>query len=110
MQQPVCFQILTVCYHLFLKILGPYNPNHVPAAPITDAYPYNHAINGQIGNEKGGYLVPAPGDKDHEFRAPRKGIDIRGPCPGLNAAANHNFIARDGITTYNELMDAQQNL
>lgn len=25
-------------------------------------------------------------------------------------AANHNFLARDGITTFNELVDAQQNL
>lgn len=54
--------------------------------------------------------MPADGDKAHEFQAPRKGIDIRGPCPGLNAAANHGFLARDGIVTYNELVDAQQNV
>jgi len=24
--------------------------------------------------------------------------DIRGPCPGLNAAANHGYIARNGVT------------
>lgn len=36
--------------------------------------------------------------------------DIRGPCPGLNTAANHNFLAHDGITTFDELVDAQQNL
>ena len=36
--------------------------------------------------------------------------DIRGPCPGLNAAANHNFLAHDGVTTFTELVDAQQNL
>lgn len=29
---------------------------------------------------------------------------------GLNAAANHNFLAHDGITTFNELVDAQQNV
>ena len=34
----------------------------------------------------------------HEFRAPGPG-DIRGPCSGLNAAANHGFIPRDGIAT-----------
>jgi hypothetical protein len=28
----------------------------------------------------------------------------------LNVAANHNFLAHDGITTFNELVDAQQNL
>jgi len=36
--------------------------------------------------------------------------DLLNRCPGLNAAANHGFLARDGITTYNELVDAQQNV
>ena len=35
-------------------------------------------------------------------------IDYR--CPGLNVAANHGFLARDGVTTFNELVDAQQNI
>ncbi|KAH9224889.1 putative aromatic peroxygenase [Leptodontidium sp. 2 PMI_412] len=89
----------------------PYNPpeKHVPAPGITAQYPYNNAKNGQKGNEKGGYQVPAPRDTAHRFIAPTA-TDIRGPCPGLNAAANHNFLARDGITTFNELVDAQQNL
>lgn len=82
---------------------------HVPAPGITDEYPYNGAKNGLPGNGKGGYQVPAPGDTAHQFVAPGAD-DIRGPCPGLNAAANHNFLAHDGITTFNELVDAQQNL
>ncbi|CEJ82913.1 Putative Peroxidase, family 2 domain-containing protein [[Torrubiella] hemipterigena] len=36
---------------------------------------------------------------EHEYRDPRPG-DIRGPCPGLNAAANHGYLPRDGIATY----------
>jgi hypothetical protein len=28
----------------------------------------------------------------------------------LNAAANHNFLSHDGITNFNELVDAQQNV
>lgn len=87
----------------------PNNPNHVPAPGITTKYPYNNAKNGKPGNGKGGYQVPAPGDTAHQFVAPGAN-DIRGPCPGLNAAANHNFLAHDGITTFNELVDAQQNL
>jgi len=87
----------------------PFNANHVPAPGITDKYPYNYAKNGQKGKETGGYQVPADGDDAHKFIAPTKN-DIRGPCPGLNAAANHNFLARDGITTFNELVDAQQNI
>jgi hypothetical protein len=38
----------------------------------------------------------------HAFQAPRNlgqpGGDIRGPCPGLNAAANHGYISRTGVT------------
>jgi hypothetical protein len=34
----------------------------------------------------------------HEYRAPGSG-DKRGPCPGLNAAANHGFLPRNGITS-----------
>lgn len=34
----------------------------------------------------------------NEFIAPRSG-DLRGQCPGLNAAANHGFIPRNGIVS-----------
>lgn len=34
----------------------------------------------------------------HEFQAPGPN-DLRGQCPGLNAAANHNFLPRNGIAT-----------
>ncbi len=54
-------------------------------------------------------LTSSQGDTAHQFVAPGPN-DIRGPCPGLNAAANHNFLAHDGITTFNELVDAQQNV
>ncbi|KAK4900619.1 hypothetical protein LTR27_002335 [Elasticomyces elasticus] len=87
----------------------PFNANHVPAAPVTSKYPYNNAKNGIPGNGKGGFQVPATGDTAHQFVAPGPN-DVRGPCPGLNAAANHNFLAHDGITTFNELVDAQQNI
>jgi len=35
------------------------------------------------------YIPPGPGD-------------LRGPCPGLNAAANHGFIPRSGILSITE--------
>lgn len=41
----------------------------------------------------------------HAFKAPGKN-DQRGPCPGLNALANHNYIAHDGVTSYGELVTA----
>lgn len=87
----------------------PFNPNHLPAPGITPEFPYNNAKNGLPGLGKGGYLVPAPGDLAHQYVPPGPN-DIRGPCPGLNAAANHNFLAHSGLTTFAELVDAQQNL
>lgn len=36
----------------------------------------------------------------HAYVAPNFGAgDVRGPCPGLNALANHNYINHNGITT-----------
>ncbi|KAI1328540.1 oxidase [Xylariaceae sp. FL0255] len=42
---------------------------------------------------------------DHAFKAPdfAKG-DQRGPCPGLNALANHGYISRDGVVEYVDLI------
>jgi len=87
----------------------PFNADHKGAAPYDAKYPYNGAKNGVPGKGIGGYQVPADGDTAHYYVAPGPN-DIRGPCPGLNAAANHNFLSHDGITTFNELVDAQQNI
>ena len=68
----------------------PYNPNHVPAAPITAKFPYLGAINGLPATHPVGNIeVPTDGDTAHQFVPPGPN-DIRGPCPGLNTAANHN--------------------
>lgn len=67
----------------------PFNSVHPGAAPYNASYPYTGAQNGLPGTGKGGILVPAPGDTAHAFEAPGAN-DIRGPCPGLNAAANHH--------------------
>ena len=67
----------------------PYNPNHVPAAPITSKFPYLGAINGLPATHPVGNIeVPADDDTAHKFVPPGPN-DIRGPCPGLNTAANH---------------------
>lgn len=66
----------------------PFNPDHVEAAPFDLRYPYTGSINGLPGTGIGGVPVPAPGDTAHEFQAPTA-QDIRGPCPGMNTAANH---------------------
>ena len=41
----------------------------------------------------------------HAFQAP-KSTDQRGPCPGLNALANHGYISRTGVTSFAELVTA----
>jgi hypothetical protein len=68
----------------------PFNPNHVPAAPITDEFPYLGAKNGIPGNDRGGIQVPAPGDTAHRFIAPNPATDIRGPCM-FNGAQSHGW-------------------
>lgn len=68
----------------------PNNPNHPGAAPYSTKYPYCGAKGGLPGvfpclkNQ-----VPAPGDTAHAYEPPGPN-DIRGPCPGLNTAANHH--------------------
>ena len=67
----------------------PFNSVHPGAAPYTSEYPYTGAKNGLPGTGVGGIKVPADGDTAHAFEAPGPN-DIRGPCPGLNTAANHH--------------------
>ena len=67
----------------------PFNTNHVPGAPITAQFPYAGAINGFPSTRPGNFQVPANGDTAHQFVPPGPN-DIRGPCPGLNTAANLN--------------------
>jgi hypothetical protein len=65
----------------------PFNAKHEPAVAYDKNYPYLGARNGLPGTGKGGIKVPADGDTAHAFKAPTAN-DIRGPCPGLNSAAN----------------------
>ncbi|KAF2091596.1 oxidase [Saccharata proteae CBS 121410] len=44
---------------------------------------------------------------DHAFVAPDiEGGDQRGPCPGLNALANHGYIPHNGVTSFTEVIAA----
>lgn len=40
----------------------------------------------------------------HKFVPPGPN-DLRGPCPGLNALANHNFLPHSGIATAQQLIE-----
>lgn len=43
----------------------------------------------------------------HAFRAPSS-TDRRGPCPGLNAAANHGYLPSNGIGTITDFIEGCQ--
>ena len=67
----------------------PFNADHPGAAPFNPLFPYTGATAGLPGTGIGGVPVPAPGDVAHQYTPPGAN-DIRGPCPGMNTAANHN--------------------
>jgi hypothetical protein len=98
-----------------LEVLPPtVGPSHLTRVIIltnvASQFPYGGAkIDGLPGSQVGNVLVPNPNDPDHQYQDPPAGA-FRGPCPGLNAAANHGFLSRDGIVTFNELVAAQQNV
>jgi hypothetical protein len=41
----------------------------------------------------------------YAFVAPDFSTDVRGPCPGLNAMANHGYIPHNGVATIQEFID-----
>ncbi|OOQ83922.1 oxidase [Penicillium brasilianum] len=44
---------------------------------------------------------------EHEFQPPNlAGGDQRGPCPGLNALANHGYIPRNGVVSFGKVIAA----
>ncbi|KAH8806896.1 Chloroperoxidase [Flagelloscypha sp. PMI_526] len=64
----------------------------------------------------GGKLIHAPPkqaftgikqipDKKHPYKAPGPN-DLRGPCPGLNTLANHGYLPRNGIATFEDIVNA----
>lgn len=75
----------------------------------TMAFP-NLAVDGpsrraSVGFDPTAQAVSVTGD--HRFIAPTKN-DFRGPCPGLNAMANHGYISRNGYTNIAEIVSGGQ--
>jgi len=48
-------------------------------------------------------LVDVTGE--HAWKAPGE-TDQRGPCPGLNALANHGYLPHNGIGTLDQFIDS----
>ena len=70
---------------------------HGRALPLSQNEGNSGPIDSLIFSAKEQFVDVRPGSP-HQFIAPKAG-EKRGPCPGLNAAANHGFIPRNGITT-----------
>jgi hypothetical protein len=65
------------------------------------------ASNGTLLVQQRDVTEPVDVSGAHAFAAPDFDAgDQRGPCPGLNALANHGYIAHTGITTFTELLTA----
>lgn len=69
---------------------GPRQPTFLSGRPNTSQPPAGFNAQDQFVDVRQG--------SGNEFQSPGPG-DIRGQCPGLNAAANHNFIPRNGLLT-----------
>ncbi|KAI8168790.1 Dothistromin biosynthesis peroxidase dotB [Colletotrichum sp. SAR 10_70] len=103
--------------HYFLSLL-PCLSSGVQAFPAYMNGPISDAVASRLSDKLAGAFhevhkkrllfdpLTAPIDVtgDHEFIAPDfENGDQRGPCPGLNALANHGYIARNGVTSLVEV-------
>lgn len=89
-------------------------------AGLTHAYPdisqHLNQRDSEVGSSWGG-LLPLTTPKfdaeaqrvsttgEHAWKAPGKN-DQRGPCPGLNALANHGYLPHNGIGTIDQFVDS----
>lgn len=93
-------------------------PNILEAARRSEQLKWARGDNGGIASGKG--TVPDPAVAEHNFNAKAQYIstsgkyswkapgktDQRGPCPGLNAMANHGYIPHNGIATIQQFITA----
>ncbi|KAB8337131.1 hypothetical protein FH972_021435 [Carpinus fangiana] len=66
----------------------PQGAGYLPSSPP----PFNAAA--QLVSTSGQYVFKAPGPND-----------ARGPCPGLNAAANHGYLPHNGVATITQFIE-----
>lgn len=75
----------------------------IPNLPLSENEGNSGPIDSVVFNAQDQFVDVRPGTT-HRYIAPGPN-DKRGPCPGLNAAANHGFLPRSGITTIPQSMD-----
>jgi hypothetical protein len=81
------------------EIASTHDKRQVTADPTSDIF---EPI--PIFNAAAQYVDVGPGS-GHEWQAPGPN-DLRGPCPGLNAFANHGFLPKDGYATITQFIEA----
>ena len=72
--------------------------------PVVTAYPGYSSARDRARTIKRQSPTPVDVSGAHRFLAP-SGSDLRGPCPGLNAAANHGYIPHNGYATVRQAAD-----
>ncbi|TFL05778.1 Chloroperoxidase [Pterulicium gracile] len=71
---------------------------------LVDAFPQYRITVPSPANFTGLKRIP---DAAHPYRAPLA-WEQRGPCPGLNVMANHGYIPRSGVATFEQLIAGAQ--
>ncbi|KAJ7232409.1 Chloroperoxidase [Mycena rebaudengoi] len=79
---------------------GNASPNIVPTTEIQDLQTGTLMVLPPQQTDTGTKRIP---DAQHPFIPPGP-HDQRGPCPAMNTLANHGYVSRDGITTFEEII------
>ncbi|KAJ7231824.1 Chloroperoxidase [Mycena rebaudengoi] len=79
---------------------GNASPNIVPTTEIQDLQTGTLMVLPPRQTDTGTKRIP---DAQHPFIPPGP-HDQRGPCPAMNTLANHGYVSRDGITTFEEII------
>ena len=94
---------LTTAFALTLLGLTNAYPNILAHLENSDKRDTAPAAEGLVPFDAASQLVNVRGK--HAFRPPGRG-DQRGPCPGLNALANHNYLPHDGVATIEQFIES----
>ncbi|KAJ7236327.1 hypothetical protein C8J57DRAFT_1530137 [Mycena rebaudengoi] len=83
-----------------LSSSGNASPYIVPITEIQDLQTGTLMVLPPRQTDTGTKQIP---DEQHPFIPPGP-HDQRGPCPAMNTLANHGYVSRDGITTFEEII------
>ncbi|KAJ6550806.1 Chloroperoxidase [Mycena vulgaris] len=94
--------LLLVVSHLFIAVNAGLNIRDAPSTTvdIQDGQTGTLMVLPPRQTDTGTKRIP---DADHPFIAPGPN-DMRGPCPAMNTLANHGYISRNGITSFEEII------